>query len=984
MTEQLSFRLPEPRPDILTTLTSEQRRAVEHVDGPILVVAGAGTGKTHTLTARIVHLIATKRARPHEILAVTFTEKAAARMQEQVDVATPLGENDAAIRTFHGFGDEAFRAFALELGRSGELRVLSPAEQVIFVREHLYELPLRRYRPAGDPLAYVRALLDLFSRARDDDIAPEEYVAFAARLRSEVGDGLAAAVRRDEAEAQEELAAAYAAYSRLKEQHGVIDFGDQIALTLRVLREKPAAARRLQDRYRYVLVDEFQDTNDAQFKLISLLVEPHRQVMAVGDDDQSIFAWRGATLGNFDAFLASYPEAAVVPLIENRRSSQGILDSAYRLITQNPDRLEQKLDIDKHLVGRPAGDEVEIDYLQFVSGADEAEGVAARIAREALRGRRYGEFAILVRNNADAVAFLNALARRGIPTHFSGGGQLYEREEIRLLISFLSAVAAPTDSLHVYNLAISSLYAFPAAELARATEAGQRRRRPLREVFEEIAAGEATGFSSEAVAAAKGLVDDLTHYQARAAELSTAELLYEFLDRTRLLARYLEPGSALVEEQGQNVAKFFRLVRNAGRSLRSDRAAFFVPHLELLREAGDDPVSADFETAQEQVNVLSVHKAKGLEFPVVFLVHATDERMPGSMRGEEFPLPAGLAKTPPLDRDRHVAEERRLAYVAITRAESSFYFTTATDYGGTRQQRPSRFIGEAMGQSYRTLPARSSAYEDLVRFQPEPDPVDSAAPTIGPDDILTVSYSDVRDYRTCPLLYRFRHVLQIPTLPSPGAIYGLALHEAIAEYLKRRRAGEQPALEDLQTTFRAAWLAEGWISPEHEADRFAAGLAALARFHESERSAPPPELVEHRFSFMLGKDRVVGRWDRVDETPAGASIVDYKSTALEEGSDKPQRLANQDFQLRVYALAYERAFGKRPAVVALHFLESGERGEIKPGDDDMSAVGSWLSATANRIRSRDFAAAPEHGVRTCARCDYRQICPASLTIRGAL
>ncbi|HEX4744113.1 MAG TPA: ATP-dependent helicase, partial [Candidatus Limnocylindria bacterium] len=391
MTEQLSFRLGEPRPDILQTLTPEQRRAVEHEDGPILVVAGAGTGKTHTLTARIVHLIAAKRARPHEILAVTFTEKAAARMQEQVDLATPLGENDAAIRTFHGFGDEAFRAFALELGRSGELRVLSPAEQVIFVREHLYELPLRRYRPAGDPLAYVRALLDLFSRARDDDIAPDEYVAFATGLRSEVGEGLDAEVRRDAAEAQEELAAAYAAYSRLKEQHGVIDFGDQIALTLRILREKPAAARRLQDRYRFVLVDEFQDTNDAQFKLIRLLVEPHRQVMAVGDDDQSIFAWRGATLGNFDAFLAAYPEAAVVPLIENRRSSQGILDAAYRLITHNPDRLEEKLGIDKHLVGRPPEGEVEIDYLQFVSGADEAEGVADRIARDALRGRRYGE-----------------------------------------------------------------------------------------------------------------------------------------------------------------------------------------------------------------------------------------------------------------------------------------------------------------------------------------------------------------------------------------------------------------------------------------------------------------------------------------------------------------------------------------------------------------------------------------------------------------
>ncbi|HKY50685.1 MAG TPA: ATP-dependent helicase, partial [Candidatus Limnocylindria bacterium] len=566
MTEQLAFGLGEDKPDILSGLTEEQRRAVEHGTGPLLIVAGAGTGKTHVLTARVVHLIASGAAKPHEILAVTFTEKAAAAMQDRVDYYAPLGLNDAAIKTFHGFGDEVFREFALELGRSGELRVLSGAEQVIFVREHLYDLPLRRYRPAGDPLEYVRALLDLFGRARDEDVSPEDYVAHARQLRAAVGtpaslaeaplaSGIDADVRLDEAEAQEELAAVYQAYTALKEKEGVIDFGDQIALCLQLLREHPAAARRLQNRYRYVLVDEFQDTNDAQFKLLRLLVEPHRNITAVGDDDQSIFGWRGATLGNFDAFTEAYPDASVVTLVQNRRSSQGLLDAAYRLIQHNPERLETRLGIDKRLQGRADAAEIEVDHIQKVSGADEAEHVADVIAREALRRqRRYGDFAILVRNNSDATPFLNALARRQIPAHFSGGGQLYERPEIRLLISFLSAVALPTDSRHVYNLAVSSLYAFPAVELARAAEASGRRQRPLREVFEEIARAE-SGFSDEAVAAAKALCDDLATYAQRATELTTAELLYEFLERSKLLARYLDPDSALAEEQGQNVAK---------------------------------------------------------------------------------------------------------------------------------------------------------------------------------------------------------------------------------------------------------------------------------------------------------------------------------------------------------------------------------------------------------------------------------------------
>src|SRR2546421_380249 len=260
MTEQLSFRLGEPRPDILQGLQPEQRRAVEHGDGPLLVVAGAGTGKTHVLTARIVHLISSGLAKPHEILAVTFTERAAAEMQERVDINTPIGLNDAVIRTFHGFGD-----------------------------------------------------------------------------------GIDAEVKRDEAAMHEELAATYAAYTRIKEHHGVVDFGDQIALTLRLLRDPPAASARLRARFRYVLVDEFQDTNDAQFELLRLLAEPHRNLTVVGDDDQSIFAWRGGTLRNFDRFRESYPDHRTVPLIENRRSSQGLLDAAYRLITKNPDRLETSL-----------------------------------------------------------------------------------------------------------------------------------------------------------------------------------------------------------------------------------------------------------------------------------------------------------------------------------------------------------------------------------------------------------------------------------------------------------------------------------------------------------------------------------------------------------------------------------------------------------------------------------------------------------------
>ncbi|HSW95317.1 MAG TPA: ATP-dependent DNA helicase [Patescibacteria group bacterium] len=980
MTEQLSFGLGEERPDILTRLTVEQREAVEHGEGPLLIVAGAGTGKTHVLTARIVQLIASGRAKPHEILALTFTEKAAATMQERVDLYTPLGLNDAAIRTFHSFGDEVFREFALELGRAGELRVLSPAEQVIFVREHLFsDLPLKRYRPAGDPVRHVRALLDLFGRARDDDISPDDYVTFAAKMAAEAGDDAS----RDEAEAQAELAATYAAYTALKERAGVIDFGDQIALSLRVLRDHPGAARRRAERYRYVLVDEFQDTNDAQYKLIERLVAPHRNLTVVGDDDQSIFAWRGATLSNFDAFQAAYPDAKVVTLVENRRSGQGLLDAAYSLITKNPDRLEERLGIDKRLQGRPATDSVEVDHLQFASGAEEAEAVADRIAEAATRtGRPLGDFAVLVRNNSDATRVLNSLARRGLPAHFSGGGQLYDREEIRLLVSFLTAVAAPSDSPHVYFLATSSLYAFPPGELAKLAEAQSRRQRPLRELFDEVAREEATGFTEAAVTAAQKLVGDLELYAGRAAELTTAELLFEFLDRSKLLDRYRDPDSALAEEQGRNVAKFLRLVQSAGKALPSDRAAFVVPHLQLLREAGDDPAAADFEQSETAVNVLSIHKAKGLEFGIVYLVVATEERLPGNLRLPDLRMPEGLARTPQSDRDRHVAEERRLAYVAMTRAKEAFFFTSATDYGGTRGHRPSRFIGEALGRRPAAKSVRLAAYDELQRFAAPPADVDSPLPRLGPDNVLTVSYTEIDDYRRCPLRYRFAHVLRIPVLPTPAMVYGSALHRAVADFLRRKREGETPTLGQLEATFRSSWVGGGFISPDHESERFEAGLTALRRFFDDENGKPPPDLVEQRFSFMLGNDRVVGQWDRVDRTAAGAEVADYKSSVLDGEEDTPQRRAAKNMQLPVYALAYQKTFGELPAKTSLIFLESGQRGEVKPTADAMGAISAFITSTAAKIRARQFGADPERPeARTCSQCPYNAICTESWSAR---
>src|SRR5574337_608295 len=328
---------------ILDGLNEAQAAAVTHAAGPLLIIAGAGTGKTTVITRRIAYLIATRRARPSEILALTFTDKAAAEMEERVDTLVPYGYADVPISTFHAFGDRLIKENALELGLTPDFRVLTRAEQVIFLRDHLFEFPLVHYRPLGDPTRHLQAILGQISRLKDEDVSPEEYQGHAEMLLAQASDDEA----RLEAEQDLELARTFAHYQALMARSGQIDFGDQIVEALRLFRTRPHVLKRYQERFRYILVDEFQDTNYAQFELVKRLAARHRNIAVVGDDDQAIFRWRGASMSNILEFDRSYPDATKVVLQENRRSPQAVLDAAYRLIQHNnPDRLEvaQKID----------------------------------------------------------------------------------------------------------------------------------------------------------------------------------------------------------------------------------------------------------------------------------------------------------------------------------------------------------------------------------------------------------------------------------------------------------------------------------------------------------------------------------------------------------------------------------------------------------------------------------------------------------------
>jgi DNA helicase-2/ATP-dependent DNA helicase PcrA len=956
---------------ILDGLSAAQRDAVMHGDGPLLIIAGAGTGKTTVLTRRIAHLIASKRAKPEEILALTFTEKAAREMAERVDQLIPYGYAETWIGTFHAFGDRVMREGALEAGMNPEFRVLTRAEQVIFLRERLFALPLQRFRPLGDPTRHLQALLGFVSRAKDEDVSPAGYAAWAgAQLATAASDEA-----RDEAERHVELAAFYDTYQRLLVEAGAADFGDQIYGALQMLRRRSALLAKLRARYRFVLVDEFQDTNHAQLELVRMVAGEAPNLTVVGDDDQAIYRWRGAASANLLAFRGLYPGAREVVLTDNHRSTQVILDTSARLIAyNNPYRLEVMAGIDKRLrSSRRTGPAVR--HLPFDTVSAEADAVAAMVEERLALGHRPSDVAILVRSNDDADPYLRALNVKGIPHRFSGSRGLYSREEVRVLVSFLRVLANPEDSVSVFHLAGSALYRLTEMDLLRLNRYSRKKNRPLLDVLRGLPENEELlGVGGAARAAASRLVRDLEAAAADVPARRTGEVLYRYLQSSGMLAELTRESSAEGEARVKNVARFFETVKAYGEVATEDRVPAFVEHLDLLRDAGDDPAVAEAEADLSAVPVLTVHKAKGLEFPVVFLVGCVEQKFPVKRRTDALELPADLLREAMVVGDAHLQEERRLFYVAMTRAKDELVLTSAADYGGARIRKVSRFAVEALDlPSPAPVTRRSRAAEALARHQPEPEPAAVPESPLPQSQVLPLSFRQIDDYRTCPLKYKYVHQLRVPLLVHHRIVYGSAIHKAVQEHFRARLETRAFSADELVAAFRAAWISEGFLSREHEEQRLRAGEAALRRFHAQDTAAPlQPTGVEEEFAFAVDRTRVQGRYDLVVERDGEVTILDFKTGDVHDPKDAQTR-ARESLQLDVYALAHLKTRGHLPAWVELRFLESGLTGGKRPTLDETAETEARIREVSAAIRRRDFAARPSY--MACTQCPFREICP---------
>jgi len=974
--------------ELLKGLDRRQRQAVTHGEGPLLVVAGPGTGKTEVITRRVAWLIASKRVRPSEILALTFTERAADEMQARVDLLVPYGQADTAVHTFHAFGDWLLRAHGHAIGRPDDPRVIGRAQAMVLLRDNIFDLSLERYLPLGDPTKFVGAMADLFGRAKEEGISPEDLAAFAAELDAGAkaahedldGEPAREAVDAllDEASGHAELAHAYAAYQRLLADRALVDHGDQVAEAVRLLAQRPAVRLDLRRRFRYVVVDEAQDANPQQLRLVRLLVGGTGNVMFVGDDDQAIYSFRGAVGQGLAGLDQSYQDLKDVVLRRNYRSRKPILETARRLIRHNdPDRLEVQRGLDKTLTAvrrsrRPAL----VRHTAYGCVADEADAVAADIKQRLDRGKAATSMAVLVRTNADAKPVLASLDVLGVPYRFSGASGLLSHREVRDVLSLMRAIAEPGSSEDLYAVMTSEPYGLGGADLTLICETASRRRRSLWAVVTELVeqpgllriSAETRGRLERFVAQ---LRDSIDAAHARPAPV----VLYDHLRDSGWLKALIAAAEQGDDGPLRRVARLFEIVKEQSELVADARLISVMPALRALIDAGHDPVAPDADDMAGAVSVLTVHQAKGLEFPTVYVIGVAEGRFPVRARRSILSLPEALTGHAALSEpDTHRAEERRLFYVAMTRARDELILSHAVaGKSGGRHRRPSAFLAEALGREVDdavevsdpvALVAPAETAETVIR-----------SPTATPsDDPLTVSFTHIDDYLSCPLKYRLRHQVRVPTPPHHALVFGNALHQAVAVANGTRLKGQNVDVDHLVETLTAHWHSEGFLSQEHETARFEAGTAALARFAKrSEQEGDAIVAVEQPFSVRIGEDRVRGRYDAVRETSEGIVITDYKSGDMRDPARARQR-ARDSLQLQLYALAWEAEHGEAPAAVELHFLEGDVIGRVTPTARKLDGARDKVAKAARGIRSGDLEATP--GYPACDWCPYRRICPA--------
>ncbi len=977
----------EPRDEFALKLNDAQRRAITHGEGPLLVIAGAGTGKTRVITERIRHLLQSDESLSGEnILGLTFTKKAAGEMKSRVFQASGERGNGVILATFHSFCETLLKEVAPD-------RVaLEQVDHWILLRRNLRQLRLEKFRRLAEPGQFLSDFIAFFSRCQDELVSSEDYQRYADGLARQLEAERAALdedtynERAEHVALQQEIARAYRASEELLREKCAVALNGLIAEAVALLQKDHELRARLQKRFRHILVDEFQDTNIAQLELLHLLLAEPRNIVVVGDNDQAIYRFRGASFGSFKLFLERFAgwktgqDSAKlrVTLTENYRSTPNILRVATQVIAQN----EVSADFPKKVLcaTKPEGERIRI--AELFAAEDEARWVADELQRLHGAGRPWRDFAVLYRQHAHRDHLVEELSRRKIPFVISNLSIL-EHPLVRDALAYLRLIAKPYDDIACARVLAAPAWHLEAADLVRLAERAAKKRGTA--LYDVLQAPQSELPFDASHSALSELLEYLATQRKTLKRRTAREILSDLIEWLEIAQRASARDQKYVKRLGEFAKEWEPKSETRG-------LAEFLEYLDYYEQAGGT-LSLEDDAPGDAVQLMTVHAAKGLEFPHVFLLRVNSRAFPATERSPLFEFPTALMKEELPAGQFHIQEERRLFYVALTRAERRLTITTVAEKKGKVPvfiedilMDPSVKKRDVLQIAPKLRPAdpkdaekTNGGTEDASLFPASSGPPKIFSRIAGWAEVfhppspepLKLSASAVENYRKCPQRYFFRYLWSLKEGPRATLSFGSVIHTTIKRFIEQLRKSVKLSFEEVARIFETEWSSAGFEDDYQEAEYKKDGIEQLRMFHAAMIEAPP-KVLEQEKGFELPLENgviIAGRIDQINSLGRkDVEIVDYKT-----GKPKKEAEARKDLQLSIYALAAKEILELNPVRLAFHYLQNNQILATTRDEKQLDEAQGIVLEAAGQIRAGQFPAKPGFVCRSCA---YKPICPA--------
>src|SRR5271157_5298833 len=944
----------EPRPEGSGLSPNDaQRRAITHGEGPLLVIAGAGTGKTRVITERIRHLLESDASLLGEnILGLTFTKKAAGEMKARVVKAVGERGKDVVLATFHSFCETL-----LKEGDPNRVP-LESVDHWILLRRNLARLKLEKYRRLAEPGQFLSDFITFFSRCQDELVSSEEYQAYA-----------------------DQLAAELQAEKNALDEDTCKERTEQVALHKRDTKRR----RQRQERFKYILVDEFQDTNIAQLELLHLLSTESRNIVVVGDNDQAIYRFRGASFGSFKLFLQRFTgwkegqdsTPFRVALMDNYRSTPNILRVATQVIGQN----EVSTEFPKKVLHANKLEGEKIRIAEMETPEDEASWVADELERLHGAGRRWKDFAVLYRQHAHRDQLVEELSRRKIPFVISKLSIL-EHPLVRDVLAYLHLIALPYDDIACARVLSAPAWHMTPQDLVRLAERATRKRGTA--LYDVLQAPQSELPFDASHTALPTLLEFLGAQRKTIRRRTAREILGDLIEWLEVPQRASTQDRKYVNQLGQFIKDWEPKSETRG-------LPEFLEYLDYFQQAGGT-LSLEDDAPGDAVQLMTVHGAKGLEFPHVFVLRVNSGAFPPRNRSPLFEFPDRLMKEELPEGDFHIQEERRLFYVALTRAMERLTITTLTEKKGkvpvfvedivmepaikrrdVLQLAPKKKIKEAAatieraetraGELFGTKEGPPRIFARIAKWAEEFHP-----PTPEP---LKLSSSAVDNYRKCPQQYAFSYLWSLKEGPRAALTFGSVMHTTIKRFVDQLKKGVALPFAEVRRIYETEWTSAGFEDDYQEGEYKKDGLEQLKAFHATMLEASPQILEQEKaFELPLENDVILtGRMDQVNSLGRNdVEIVDYKTGKPRKDGD-----ARKDLQLSIYALAAKEIFQWNPVRLVFHYLQTNQTQVTTCDAQQLDDAERIVQETAADLRAAKFPAKPGFVCRSCA---YKPICPA--------